>query len=266
MSLEDDSPLSEGRVCGTGTGLVAAACLLAFGIGLAGFFIGQHVEGGLSHLHAPRLVAVKGLAERSVKADLALWPLRFVATGDDLGAVQARIDADTKTMTAFLKSEGVPESAFTVERTDVVDKQANRYGSERPDGNRFILYGNMMIRTTDVDLIQRLSGKMQDVVKAGVILTQDGAEGNDRASLAPFYLFTRLNDIKLDMLAEATHNARSAAEQFARDAAVPLGGIVTANQGVFSILPGDSYPMAREETQPNKVVRVVSSVSYALAD
>lgn len=264
MSMDEDNSLTNARP--SGAGLVAASCVMAFGIALAGFFVGQQLELGLSHLHTPRLVSVKGLAERSVKADLALWPMRFVATGGDLGAVQAKIDADTKTVVTFLKAEGLPEQAFTIERTDVVDKEANRYREDRSENNRFILYGNILIRTADVDLVDRLASKTQDLVKAGVILTQEGAEGDDRASLAPFFLFTRLNDVKPDMLAEATRNAREAAEQFAHNAAVPLGALVTANQGVFTILPGDSYPSAREETQVSKVVRVVSSVSYALAN
>lgn len=261
MSLEDDAPLNPPP--SQGLGLVTAACLLAFGIGIAGFFIGQHAENGLVQLHGAHVVSVKGLAERAVKADLALWPMRFVATGGDLGAVQTKIDADTKAIMAFLKNEGLPDDAVTIERTDVVDLLARAYRNGNDHDNRFILYGNIMIRSADVDLVQRISGKTGDLVKLGVVFTTEGAAGAS-AALSPYFLFTHLNDVKLDMLAEATRNARGAAMQFAQDANVPLGALVKANQGVFAILPGDPYPAAQEETQIDKIVRVVTSVDYAI--
>ncbi len=258
MSFDDDT-INSGHP--SSLGLVAAACVLALGLGAGGYFFGTALDRGFERLHKPHTVSVKGLAERAVKADLALWPLRFVATGSDLAAVQMKIDADMKAVTAFLKEQGLSPEEVIVGRTDVVDKLANEYGEEKNNDNRFILYANVMIRSANVDAVQTISRRISELVKSGVVFTAAGA---GRASLSPYFLFTKLNDVKLDMLAEATRNARAAAEQFAHDASVPLGTLVEANQGVFSILPGDPIPDASEDTQVNKTVRVVSTVQYAV--
>jgi hypothetical protein len=251
------------------TGRVAAACVLALGLGIGSFLMSQALEVGLGRFHAPHTVSVKGLSERQVKADLALWPLRFVETNNDLSAAQAKIEVDLKTVVDFLKAQGLNDNEIAVGRMDVVDLMARQYRNQTTGDNRFILYANVMILSTNVDLVQALSRKISDLVKSGVIFTVEGArQGEDGtpASLSPYYLFTKLNDVKLEMLAEATRNARAAAVQFAHDADVPLGGLVQANQGVFSILPGDRLPGASETAQINKIVRVVSTVEFALAN
>ena len=82
----------------------------------------------------------------------------------------------------------------------------------------------------------------------------------------PNYLFDDINALKPSMIAEATKNARMAAEQFARDSGSKLGGILRANQGVFEILPRDKAPMLQQDKQIDKTVRVVATLDYALVD
>ena len=78
---------------------LAAAAVLAVGVAAAGSFVG---DGFMRARLGDRFVTVKGLSEREVKADLALWPIRFVATGDDLGQAQAKIAADARAVADFL--------------------------------------------------------------------------------------------------------------------------------------------------------------------
>jgi hypothetical protein len=99
-------------------------------------------------------------------------------------------------------------------------------------------------------------------VKAGVVLSSEGGPGGS----GPTYLFTRLNDLKPGMIAEATANAKVAAQQFAKDSGSRLGKIRSANQGVFVILPRDQVPGIMEERQLRKIVRVVATLEYDLAD
>ncbi len=257
----DDQPMNESS---SSLGLIAAACVLALGIGASSYFLGQAVQTGFGRVNNPHTISVKGLAEHQVKADLALWPLRFVAAGNDLPMVQQKIDADQKAILDFLKAEGLAENDVTVQRTDVVDLMAKEYRSEAMKDTRYIVYGNIMIRSNNVDVVQKIGGKINELVKAGILLTTEGV--GSLASLSPYYLFTKLNEVKLQMLAEATRNAHDAAEQFARYANVQLGGLARASQGTFSILPGDQYPGATEESQITKTVRVVSTVDYALGN
>jgi hypothetical protein len=92
------------------------------------------------------------------------------------------------------------------------------------------------------------------------------SSGQEYGPGGPTYLFTKLNELKPTMIAEATAEARKAAEQFANDSKSRLGGIRSANQGVFVILPRDEIPGFDEKNQPDKIVRVVATIEYRLAD
>ena len=117
------------------------------------------------------------------------------------------------------------------------------------------------MRVEDPALVQKASQDLGSLVQAGVVFSSQGGFGG-----GPTYLFTKLNDYKPEMIAEATASAREAAEQFAKDSGSRLGPIRTANQGVFQILPRDRAPGVMEESQVNKTVRVVTTVEYALED
>lgn len=236
--------------------LFLAALLLAVGPALGGFAIGK----GLSEFRkSDRTVSVKGLAERDVTSDLAIWNLRYAATGNELSAVQAKIDADAAAITSYLTGQGFKAEDIIPQRPEVVDLLANQYRSQGAEQNRFIIYGNLQLRTPDVNRVNATASKMGDLVKKGVVLDNSNTSYN-----TPYYLFTGLNAIKPAMIAEATKNAREAAAQFAADSGAKLGGIRNASQGYFSILPGSQTPGADESTQLNKTVRIVTSVDYQL--
>jgi len=125
-----------------------------------------------------------------------------------------------------------------------------------------VINQTLMVRSGKPDRILAASQALGELVKAGVVLTS----GQDYGYAGPTYLYTRLNDVKPEMIAEATARAREAAEKFAADSGSRLGGIRRANQGVFQILPRDEAPGVQEGSQINKRVRVVTTVSYLLAD
>lgn len=110
-----------------------------------------------------------------------------------------------------------------------------------------------MVRSTDVDRVQTTSRALNELVRQGVVL-QDYA--------GPSYIFSKLNDVRPAMIAEATASARTGAEQFAKDSGAPLGPIRQANQGSFQILARDE--IGDESQSPDKKVRVVTTISYRL--
>ena len=123
---------------------------------------------------------------------------------------------------------------------------------------KFIISQTLMVRSTDIDRIRQAAQGVSELVDSGVVLSSDyGPSG-------PTYLFNGLNDIKPEMIAEATASAREAAAQFAQDAKAELGSLRRANQGVFQILARDQAPGIMEGQQPVKTVRVVSTVEYYL--
>lgn len=235
---------------------VVSAVVLAVGVAVGGWFVGH---GFLRGRTASRYVEVKGLAEREVGADLALWPLRFVTTGNDLAVAQAEITRDTRKVYGFLARHGIDTSAVQLLALEVSDAQANRFQAER-GGTRFVILQTVMVRSDKPEVVMAASQRVSELVKAGVVLSSSGEYGIG----GPTFIFTRLNQLKPAMVAEATANARAAAEQFAADSRTVLGAIRYANQGIFVILPRDQAPGVNEGGQLQKIVRVVSTVQYLL--
>ena len=235
------------------------AIVLAVGIAVAGWFVGNGFVKGRA---ADRFVSVKGVAEREVKADLALWPIRFVAADDNLDRAQARIGESAAKVGTFLEKNGIDPSRAELQEFEVTDTRANPYGG-RDAATRFIISQTVMVRSDDPDVVFAASQKVSDLVTAGVVLSS-GPMGPGGGG--PTFLFTKLNDLKPPMIAEATAAARQAAEQFAKDSGSNLAGIRQASQGLFVILPRDQAPGVQEQQQRVKIVRVVSTIEYYLRD
>ena len=237
--------------------LTLIAIIVSVAIALSGYFVGHGFFRGRA---AERYVTVKGISERDATADVALWPINFVATDDNLSLAQAKIKKSHEQVTAFLERHDVGAQETEVQRLEVTDVMANAYRSG-PMESRYIIEQTVMVRSDDPEKISRASQAVGELVDAGVVLSSRGYP-----SSGPTYLFTKLSDLKPEMIAEATANARRAAEQFAKDSGSTLGKIRRANQGVFEILARDRAPGISEEGQMQKTVRVVSTIEYSLED
>jgi hypothetical protein len=231
--------------------------LLAIGVAAAGWFVGNGFVRGRA---ADRFVSVKGVSERDVAADIALWPIRFTSTDDVLARAQQKFDESRQAIVAFLARNGIDAARTELQSFEVVDAMADRYRNDAAS-SRYIINGTLMVRVEDPALVKQASQNVGELAQTGVVITSGQGYGG-----GPTYLFTRLNDLKPAMIAEATASARQAAEQFARDSGSRLGPIRQASQGVFQILPRDRAPGVMEESQTNKTVRVVTTVEYILED
>jgi hypothetical protein len=232
-----------------------AALVLALGVALGGWFVGRgFVEGRASD----RFVTVKGVAEREIEADLALWPLQYVATDNDLGRAQQKIEASRKAILTYLAGRGVDAEHTQLQGLRVEDRLARSMG-QIPVESRFTITQTLMVRSDDPAMIRTASQGVGELVDAGVVLASSGGWSG-----GPTYVFSRLNDFKPEMIAEATASAREAAEKFAQDSGERVGAIRRANQGVFQILPRDPAPGVSEENQLEKTLRVVTTVDYLL--
>src|SRR5690606_20528551 len=148
---------------------------------------------------ADRFVEVKGLAEQDVEADLALWPLRFVATGDDLAAAQAQVERYTRQVMNFLVAHGVDTAGAELQNLEVSDALATRV-QPNPAGPRFIIQRTLMARSDEPRVVRAASQRVSELVSAGVVLQQSGDYGMG----GPTYVFSGLNALKPDMIATAT--------------------------------------------------------------
>jgi uncharacterized protein len=233
-----------------------AALIIATGLALGGLFAGAGLARGRA---ADRYVTVKGVAERHVQADLALWPLRVATADNDLAAAQATVSRSLERIRAFLRRNGIDTTQIELQEMQVTDNFAQSYRPRGEIAARFIVRQTLMVRSTQPATVLATSQRVGELVSAGVVLSSEEYRGG-----GPTFLFTKLNDVKPAMIAQATANAREAAEQFAQDSRTSLRGIRQASQGVFLILPRDQAPGIAEEGQINKIVRVVSTVEYFL--
>lgn len=236
---------------------ILAALLVAIGLAVGGWFIGT----GFAHSRQQRFVTVKGLSEHNVEADIALWRVEFVETGNQLANTQANIQRDVTAVTAFLARHKLGKDAIAFRNIQVADRAARMYGNDQYT-TRFVVTGTIMVRTTDVHAVAAAAQDTGALIAQGIVL---GNSDGGRES-GPNYLFDGINKLKPSMIAEATKNARAAAEQFAHDSGSELGGIRRANQGVFQILPRDKAPMLEADRQIEKTVRVVATLEYVLKD
>jgi len=199
-----------------------------------------------------RTVEVKGLSEREVPADIAIWPITFSMADNDLSNLYQTIQDKNAKVVAFLKAQGFTDSEITISAPSVVDKLAREYDSSYGAKFRYTASSTITLYSNQVDKARESMIKVVDLGREGIAIAGD--------SYSTQFIYSKLNDIKPAMIEEATKNAREAADKFAKDSDSSLGKIKRANQGTFSIENRDS------STAHIKKVRVVSTVEYYLSD
>jgi hypothetical protein len=237
---------------------IIAAGIMAAGIVLGCALLGQ---AALEVQQSKRSVIVKGLAERDVESNLAIWPLKFVATGSDIRALQEEMARNQHQVMEFLTRRGFEAAEIRLSPLKVKDLLAQEYRQQTSLDYRYILEAQVVLKTNKVTLAEETSRMLSSLVEQGVAL--EGGRG-------PEFLFTDITEVKPDMLTEATRNAREAAKRFAEDSGSQVGPIRTANQGVFTVLSEDGREENRYDQQEpsslRKKLRVVVTVEYGLVD
>ena len=240
--------------------VIVGLCLL-LGLSTAGYFVGR---GATRFRSDTRVVTVKGLVEREVKADQAVWTLGLRRASETLPDAHARISADRDAAMAFLKKQGFADGEIEGQPTRTVDKLAREYGQPQPsDRFRYVVTTSVVVRTPNVDLVRTALGSTEELLKAGVVL--DGEREGGAAN--PRYVVSKFNDLRPQLLADATRNARATAQQFAADSGAQVGSIRSANQGsiqIFGLDGGDESAPFSPTSTPVKRIRVVSTFEFEL--
>lgn len=187
-------------------------------------------------------VEVKGLSERIVKADTAIWSLNFEVKSNNVDTLYADIEKNIASIKTFLKQKGFDDSEINVAPVNIYQDTYKdalfRYNSNT----------QLSVYTKKVDAVKAASKETLLLVKQGVAMNQNSV----------VFEFSDINSIKPEMLGEAIKNARQTAEQFAKDSGSSIGGIARGNQGVFDIT--DKDPGSPEY----KKIRVVSTLRFLL--
>lgn len=200
-----------------------------------------------------RTVRVKGLSEKEYPADIVIWPLQFTGAANVLEDLYSEIDKNTALIKAFLIENKLSEKDFTVSAPAITDKSAQQYGASKPV-YRYTYRQTVNVYSRAIEKVRAIMFSISTLGKKGIVFS------NESYYAEPQYLFTRLNEVKPEMVEEATKRARNVAEKFAADSQSRLGKIKRASQGQFSI-------SSRDKNNPHiKKIRIVSTIEYYLAD
>lgn len=223
--------------------LLLGACFIA---GM--YTLAPTLEMTAKHLiESERLVTVKGLAERRIKADHVYIPIGYSVKSYSHSDGLQMIDAYRAQVLEHIKRYGIRDNdiGFSMPSMYTFSEGSNGTGRQV-----YSISAGVYVSTDNMEAAEKLKNSFYELMNAGIPLTDQSWDIR--------YTYNGLNDIKPAMVEEATRNAREVAEKFARDSGSSLGKIKTANQGVFSINGDDK--------DPNKLVRVVSTVQFYLND
>ncbi len=224
------------------------AAILALGMLLLGIMIKNGIN---DFKDKDRMVSVKGLAEMEVPADKVIWPLMYKDLGDDPAVLYSNMEKKNKAIVEFLKTNGITNDEISIAPSEILDMQAERFSST-PSPYRYNATSVITVTSKNVNKVRKLMSEQAELLKKGIAITG----GDYRYNVV--YEFTGLNKIKPQMIEEATKNARTAAEKFAKDSDSRLGKILNASQGQFTIEDRDA------NTPYIKSIRVVTTVNYYL--
>ena len=196
---------------------------------------------------------IDDFAQRDIPANKVTWPIVSKLTGDDLKSLYTQVQSIDSAITTFLKTNGITDAEISVNPPAVTDLKADQYNAANAPYH-YSVTAVVTVTSSRVELVRKLINRQTELMAQGIAITAGDY------NYPTLYEYTDLNTIKPAMIAEATQNARKAADKFAEDSHSKLGKIKTASQGQFSIDDRDQY------TPQIKTVRVVSTIEYYLKD
>ncbi len=213
-----------------------------------------------THVRAePKVIAVTGSAKKSIQSDLIVWSGRISVNNADLAAGYDELkDAVGKTL-QYLARQAVPEPSITVSAISTQKHYVHDDKGRATDQvSSFELAQTIQITSTDVARIAEIARKITELIKDGVLLE----------SPAPQFHYTKLADLKITMLAEATKDATARAQQIAQNSDAQLGAIREARMGVMQITPLHSNEVSdsgyNDTSSFEKEIRAVVSAKFTL--
>jgi uncharacterized protein len=205
------------------------------------------------------VITVTGSAQHEIRSDFATWEISFGRRGTELTAAYRDLQGDLDRVKSYLRSKGVAESETTVSQaftTTLNRKNAEGYDTNEIEGYR--VSRTVTIESADVDKLTELSREATELINEGIAV----------GSSSPQYFYTKLDELKVEMLARATANAKQRAESMARSAGNRIGLLRSARMGVFQITPLNSTEISdygvNDTSSLEKKVTAVVSATFAI--
>ena len=208
---------------------------------------------------ANQTITVKGYAEKRIKSDLIVWKGFFTVRGSQLTEAYALLDRDLSLVKEYLVSKGIAENEIVVSsiRTRTIyGRDAQGRPTDQVSG--YELEQQVEVRSNQVEKIAAIARESTELINKGVHFQ----------SLEPQYFYTKLSDLKIEMLAAATKDARQRAEQLALNSGSKLGSLRSASMGVLQITRAYSTEVSDygiyDVTSLEKDIKAVVTVSFSI--
>jgi uncharacterized protein len=208
-------------------------------------------------------ISVTGLAEKDFVSDQIVWTGNYSRKMMDLKAAYVSLKEDEGKIRAYLKEKGIADSemvffAVSIDKefTQKTDVNGRNIGS---DFTGYNLKQDVTVDSKNIEKVEKISREVTELI-------QNGIEFN---SSSPSYYYTKLAELKLDLLAKASADAKQRAETIAKNSGSGLGKIKKANMGIFQITGKNSnedysYGGALNTSSKNKTASITTKIDYAV--
>jgi hypothetical protein len=214
-------------------------------------------------------IVVTGSARRRIKSDMILWSAEVTATAPKLAQAYQSLSRDVSRVRSYLVSKGIPDDQIiTSSITTKTVRRAGKKASDESDSESgaeltgniigYSLQQEVQVRSADVDKITKISREVTELVNQGILLDSN----------APQYIYTKLGDLKIEMLSEAARDAKIRAQQIASSTGNRVGSLRAAEMGVMQITPPDSNEVSgsgeNDTTSLDKDITAVVHMTFAI--
>jgi hypothetical protein len=204
-----------------------------------------------------QFITAKGSTRKNVKSDLMVWKGSFTTEAPTLLEAQQKLKANAVKVGQFLTGNSVTNYVFKpigIDQLKASIKDADGWRQERTTGYR--LTQSVRVESSDVDRLAQLD--TTPLVEQGVLFTTE----------PPQFLYTKVAEEKIEMLADATRDARARAEQIAAQGSRSIANLHDAEMGVFQITPlheTDTSSGGENDTSSlDKTITAVVSATFLL--
>jgi hypothetical protein len=232
------------------------------GVALALGLIMSSIVLGWFYTHAKKgdeAITVTGSAKKRIKSDLVVWNAGVSVQSAQLSAAYGQISGEIPKIKQYLVSKGIAEDQMTVSSittTTLHNKDSN--GADTSEITGYSLAQSIEVRSNDVDKIAQIAREATELINQGILI-----ESN-----APQYFYTKIGDLKIEMLGEAAKDAKTRAEQIAASTGNSIGAVRSAKMGVLQITPADSTEVSdagiSDTSSIDKDMTAVVNISFAV--
>jgi hypothetical protein len=217
---------------------VTVAALLGAAVVASAIVLGHAWISAFRIHHAEKRITVTGSATRRIRSDFVVWRATVKSKGPDMAEAYRKLAADVPEVVAFVKAHGVEEkqikvAAASIEELHPRDKEGH---AMLDTTTAFITQETVEVSSSDIDKVETISREVTKLIDRGVYITSD----------APLYIYTKLPELKVQMLADASKDARDRAEQIASHAGSKVASLIVAKMGVMQVNPAYSTEVSAE--------------------